>query len=56
LPFEKLVERLCAERDPSRHPFFQVMFNLQTSPVEELALPDLTFTASRPTAGRSSST
>ncbi|MDB2385717.1 amino acid adenylation domain-containing protein [Shewanella sp.] len=30
LPFEKLVEQLNIDRDPSRHPIFQVMFGVQS--------------------------
>ena len=29
LPFEKLINELDVERDPSKHPIFQVMFGLQ---------------------------
>ena len=29
LPFDKLVEEMRVERDPARHPVFQVIFNIQ---------------------------
>ncbi|WP_035896123.1 condensation domain-containing protein, partial [Legionella oakridgensis] len=29
MPFEKLVDALEVERDPSRHPIFQVMYSVQ---------------------------
>jgi amino acid adenylation domain-containing protein/non-ribosomal peptide synthase protein (TIGR01720 family) len=30
LPFEKLIDLLQVEKDPSRHPLFQIMFSLQS--------------------------
>ncbi|ROM69630.1 non-ribosomal peptide synthetase [Pseudomonas brassicacearum] len=41
LPFEKVVEALAIPRDMSRSPLFQVLFILQNTPLEALALPGL---------------
>ncbi|HEY0726768.1 MAG TPA: amino acid adenylation domain-containing protein, partial [Pyrinomonadaceae bacterium] len=45
LPFEVLVEDLQPERSLSRNPLFQVMFQLENTPKEELPLPGLTLSA-----------
>ena len=42
LPFERLVEALQSDRDLSRNPLFQVMFNFHDAPLPELKLPGLT--------------
>lgn len=41
LPFEKLVQALQPQRDPSRHPLFQVAIALQNTPINALELPGL---------------
>jgi len=41
LPFEKVVEELQPRRDLSRHPLFQVVFQVVQPPEEELRLPGL---------------
>ncbi|HYN83767.1 MAG TPA: amino acid adenylation domain-containing protein, partial [Pyrinomonadaceae bacterium] len=52
VPFEKLVEALPA-RDASRSPIFQVMFALQTRPLESVTLPGLRLTATPGETGTS---
>ena len=42
MPFEKLVEALNPQRDPSRNPLFQVMFALQNAPDDKLQLNEIT--------------
>ncbi|MHA7630794.1 non-ribosomal peptide synthetase [Corallococcus sp. M7] len=44
LPFEKLVEALQVEREPSRTPLIQVLFALQNAPTSRLQFPDVTVT------------
>ena len=41
LPFERLIDALRLERDPSRTPLFQVYFNMLTLPEIDLRLPGL---------------
>jgi len=41
IPFEMLVEALQPERDMSRAPFFQIIFDLQEAPLPSLNLPGL---------------
>jgi amino acid adenylation domain-containing protein len=41
MPFEQLVEQLQPERTMSRNPLFQVMFQMENTPREELPLPGL---------------
>lgn len=42
LPFERLVRELAPERDPSRSPLFQIMFNMANAPGMPLPMEGLT--------------
>jgi amino acid adenylation domain-containing protein len=44
MPFEKLVESLCPERNLSHTPLFQAAFVMQNMPLAPLDLPDLVIT------------
>ncbi len=44
MPFEKLVAEVQPERDLSRSPLFQVLFQLQNAPTGSIELPELTLT------------
>jgi amino acid adenylation domain-containing protein len=50
LPFEKLVEVLHVDRDPSRNPLFQVVFQLLDSPAGELDIGGVTLGRAAPAA------
>jgi amino acid adenylation domain-containing protein len=41
LPFERVVDVIQTERDLSRNPLFQIMFNFHDAPLPELKLPGL---------------
>jgi amino acid adenylation domain-containing protein len=42
MPFERLVQELAPDRDPSRTPLFQVLFTVFNAPSEAMTLPGLT--------------
>jgi amino acid adenylation domain-containing protein/non-ribosomal peptide synthase protein (TIGR01720 family) len=42
MPFERLVQELAPEPDPSRTPVFQVIFTMHNAPPEAMKLPGLT--------------
>jgi hypothetical protein len=47
LPFDRLVDELEPERDPSRNPLFQAVFVLQNNPTHELKLAGITLSPFR---------
>jgi len=41
IPFEKIIEELQPERDPDRHPLFQILFNFENVPQPNFRMHDL---------------